>query len=460
MSESSLDKTSTHSTSSSEKQVVVCLEPDDGTLSIPSAWQVDVLRKSTKNELSTSITMTEIGVQLAKGTFETMQKKLNKKHKKCTTSKVEINPSPIQLNMWPLLLNSLHQLFSCDETNLEGSPANVVGIAQTGSGKTLAYCLPLVAACVHNLIFSTCPHRVKSSVHGVVICPTRELAIQVSNETKTAMKVANKMLKVAGYDTLRVESLAIYGGVDIQSQMASLGILSDANSNVDEVIKQKSVVIAATPGRLLDILKQLHEKDGNNQCSEIFGDISMIIFDEADRMALNKEMSDQIGEALDLLDSNDFVRCLVSATLPQKAKDMIDKWLPPPRVVLKIGSVNVGEKESDKSMNVAQTTDSRTDPVPKQSHKLPANLDLATIPSNLVQTLHVCANHKKPKKLITTLKRIYQTGSRTDSNKLCIVFFAQIKTLKFICTLLRKEGEDLCYVAFIIEKLCSKTCNN
>lgn len=60
---------------------------------------------------------------------------------------------------------------------------------------------------------------------------------------------------------------------------------------------------------------------------------------------------------------------------------------------------------------------------------------------------HLCANHKKPKKLILTLSRLYKNpaniksnGRFTANNRLCIVFFAQIKTLKYTCKLLQKEG--------------------
>ena len=57
--------------------------------------------------------------------------------------------------------------------------------------------------------------------------------------------------------------------------------------------------------------------------------------------------------------------------------------------------------------------------------------------------LHVCASHKKPKKLVSTLERIYKRKDSSDrfvNNQLCIVFFAQVKTLKFTQKLLLKEG--------------------
>ena len=70
-------------------------------------------------------------------------------------------------------------------------------------------------------------------------------------------------------------------------------------------------------------------------------------------------------------------------------------------------------------------------------------LDMSTIPAHIVQTLHVCATHKKPKKLCHTIKKI-RTDEQEGGNKrrkgLIIVFFARIKTLQYIHQLLLKEG--------------------
>jgi superfamily II DNA/RNA helicase len=285
------------------------------------------------------------------------------------------------------------------------------------------------------------------------------------------MKVANKMLvKAAGRDEtfanvsdrdntlLKVESIAIYGGVDIQPQMRSLGLSCDG-SEINEPHQRKSLVIAATPGRLLDIMKQLREIEQTKSVPPVFGDVRTIIFDEADRMALNAEMACQIDEILSTLkvqNKSEIVTCLVSATLPHKTKEIIDRWVPYRRVVIKVDSVQVGEKQQVKFRDnnlddscprgneKAECGEEADKPV---KSKLPTNLDLATIPSNLVQTLHVCAAHKKPKKLILTLQRIYKNPKKSqgqrpeNNNRLCIVFFAQIKTLKFISKILFKEGE-------------------
>ena len=262
------------------------------------------------------------------------------------------------------------------------------------------------------------------------------------------MKVANKMIKAAdtsngldqhGVDRKLFESVAVCRGAEIQSQLTMLGHSQNANIDDEPARQNKALTISATPGRLLDILKQIGEVGRT-----IFRDVAALIFDEADRMALNVDMSKQIDEVLEILQTvneNRFVRCLVSATLPQQSREVIDRWVPCRRVTVKIDSVKVADDQAKKNDRNKESTEGTISNSIESKHKLKANLDLATIPSNLVQTLHVCANHKKPKKLITILKRVYQNGSRSSSNKLCIVFFAQIKTLKLICNLLRKEGE-------------------
>ena len=430
-----------------DNHVCIRQEPDDDDENMcPEAWSVDSVQKANKLQLNPSNSVSEIGLQLARGIMEAMQKKSNKKSKG-DSNRIQLKPTPIQLNMWPQLLNSL-QLMSVSEDKMKSK--NVIAISQTGSGKTLSYCLPVLASCIHKLLSRDLSGTATSLVHGVVLCPTRELAIQVSSEMKVAMKVANKMIKAAdtsnGLDQHGVvrklfESVAIYGGAEIQSQLTMLGHSQNANIDDEPARQNKALTISATPGRLLDILKQIGEVGRT-----IFRDVAAIIFDEADRMALNVEMSKQIDEVLEILQTvngNRFVRCLVSATLPQQSREVIDRWVPCRRVTVKIDSVKVADDQAKKNDRNKESTEGTISNSIESKHKLKANLDLATIPSNLVQTLHVCANHKKPKKLITILKRVYQNGSRSSSNKLCIVFFAQIKTLKLICNLLRKEGEQI-----------------
>ena len=336
-------------------------------------------------------------------------------------------------------------------------------------------------------------------VHGIVLVPTRELAIQVSKEIHVVAKVANKYLSkycrsfnddnndnhndndddASDTTTMRVDSLPIYGGVDIETQIASIvGSSSSSSTN-----HNTSLVLAATAGRLLDILKQTsHSKVESSTVAEIaFSNLQAIVFDEADRIAVNSDMASDVDEIISILknfrvnynsESADgtkweIVSCLVSATLPDKAKEVCEKWVPRTRVVVKVDSVNVGDKKQQQKLDMATKTSEESketedggnndevspkkmqsaDDQDKKMRHSAQNLDLASIPSNIVQTLHVCSSHKKPKKLILTLQRIYMK-KKTDThgerfsanNRLTIVFFSQIKTVKYVSKLLVKEG--------------------
>jgi len=300
-------------------------------------------------------------------------------------------------------------------------------------------------------------------------------------------------------------------------QMAQLGFTTANNLDIEDESRRnlvknsfnRSLIVAATPGRLLDILKNevkvdyaIDGKDDRKvEVSSAFANVQAVVFDEADRIAVNNEMAGQVDEILAIIHSvrslgdvnskkhdsgvdcgggKGIVSCLVSATLSEKAKEVCDRWVPSPRVVIKVDSVKVGvgmqqskgslveiSGNTDEKITASRATtassiagadsppsedktsekednDSEQDK-PNKKQKISENLDLASIPSHLVQTLHVCSNHKKPRKLITTLQRIYsKKGNLSDRSSttrhLCIVFFAQIKTVKYAGKLLQKEG--------------------
>ncbi|MBY6272959.1 MAG: ATP-dependent RNA helicase, partial [Bacillaceae bacterium] len=116
---------------------------------------------------------------------------------------------------------------------------DIIGQAQTGTGKTAAFGIPMV---------ERTDARVKAP-QGLVIAPTRELAIQVSEE-----------LHKIGYDK-KVQVLAVYGGQDIQRQIRAL--------------KKQPAIIVGTPGRLLDHM---------NRKTVDLSRIRTVVLDEADEM--------------------------------------------------------------------------------------------------------------------------------------------------------------------------------
>ena len=190
-------------------------------------------------------------------------------------------------------------------------------------------------------------------------------------------------------------------------------------------------------------------------------------------MACNAEMTGQVDDIVSILGSvrrrqsregnaddggGDVLSCLVSATLPERARGVCDKWVPRSRVVVTVDSVATTTTTTTASANnrpACETHAGEEDgEAPAEASSSPEgdaalkNPDLSSyIPSNIVQTLHVCSNHKKPRKLILTLQKIYAArkdegrgGRFSANNRLTIVFFAQIKTLKYVSQLLVKEG--------------------
>ena len=132
--------------------------------------------------------------------------------------------SPIQANAIPAVL--------------EGR--DVVGQAQTGTGKTAAYSIPMLQKIDPDL----------KKVQAIVLCPTRELAVQVSEEIRKLAKYMSD-----------IKVLPVYGGQEIVKQIKSL--------------KAGVQIVVGTPGRVMDHMRRKTVK---------FDHVSMVILDEADEM--------------------------------------------------------------------------------------------------------------------------------------------------------------------------------
>ncbi|KID55314.1 ATP-dependent RNA helicase RhlE [Pseudoalteromonas luteoviolacea] len=137
------------------------------------------------------------------------------------------SPTPIQQQAIPAVL----------------AGEDVMAAAQTGTGKTAAFTLPLI----EQLLNTQQPHANQARV--LVLAPTRELAIQISENVETYSQGT------------RIRSTVVYGGVKINPQMMRL------RKGVD--------ILIATPGRLLDLYQQNAVK---------FNELSALVLDEADRM--------------------------------------------------------------------------------------------------------------------------------------------------------------------------------
>ncbi|MBU3204670.1 DEAD/DEAH box helicase [Clostridium algidicarnis] len=173
-------------------------------------------------------------------------------------------PSKIQQEVIPIILEGF----------------DVIGQAQTGTGKTLAFGAPIIS----NL------NRSSNKIHGIILTPTRELAIQVSDELVRIGKDSN------------LKMLPVYGGQSIDRQI--------------QAIRRNPDIIVGTPGRVLDLLRRkiLDLKF-----------IDFLVLDEADEM-LNMGFVEDIE--LIIQSSNEERQTLLfSATMPNTIKKIAQRYM-------------------------------------------------------------------------------------------------------------------------------------
>ena len=163
---------------------------------------------------------------------------------------------------------------------------DVLGRARTGSGKTLAFGLPMLARLAGG-------RRTAGTPRGLVLVPTRELAVQVRDA-----------LEPLGH-ALGVKTVAIYGGTSLGRQVA--------------VLERGVDLVVATPGRLLDLVDR-------RACT--LGQIEVSVLDEADHMADMGFLPD-VSKLLDMTPA-DSQRLLFSATLDGAVGALVRRYLTDP----------------------------------------------------------------------------------------------------------------------------------
>ena len=182
-----------------------------------------------------------------------------------------VEPTEIQAQAIPILL--------------EGT-RDVIGQAQTGTGKTAAFGLPILEKLQEGA----------RHVQALILTPTRELAIQVSNEIDSFKGTRN----------LRI--LTVYGGSPIGEQLRSL------SRGVD--------VVVGTPGRVMDMINR-----GALRCDKL----SYFVLDEADEM-LNMGFADDIEEIFRQTNEEKSV-LLFSATMPDRIASLAKSYMRDPQMV-------------------------------------------------------------------------------------------------------------------------------
>lgn len=195
------------------------------------------------------------------------------------------------LGLPPFLLESLSFLGYEEATPIQAKtvPAllegrDVVGIAQTGTGKTAAFALPVLAVLDYK----------NRAPQVLVLCPTRELSMQVADAFRSYAK---------GSPGCRVVTLC--GGNDMRQQLKSL--------------KEGVHIVVATPGRLLDHLKR---------GSADFSQIKTVVLDEADEM-LRMGFIDDVDQILAQTPKGRRV-ALFSATMPPRIREIASEHLDNP----------------------------------------------------------------------------------------------------------------------------------
>ena len=208
----------------------------------------------------------------------------------------------IQLGLRKELLDGIEGLGFTTPTSIQSAvipfileeKRDLVALGQTGTGKTGAFGLPILEKI----------DLQSKNTQALILCPTRELCIQITHDIKSFSK------KLPG-----VQTLALYGGADIRPQLAGLD--------------RGAQIIVATPGRLLDLLRTRKAK---------LSAVERLVLDEADEM-LNMGFEEDLNSILDKV-PNEAQRLLFSATMPQRVTRIMHNYMNDPH------EITIGERNT------------------------------------------------------------------------------------------------------------------
>lgn len=192
------------------------------------------------------------------------------------------NPTPIQAQTIPYLL---------------GNEGDLVALAQTGTGKTAGFGLPLI-----QLIQPKGRH-----VQALILCPTRELCLQIADDLHAFAKNLPK-----------VRIVPVYGGANINPQIRAL--------------QRGAQIVVGTPGRTLDLIRQGYLKIRN---------LDMLVLDEADEM-LDRGFKHDVDAILSTAPPERRT-WLFSATMPEEIARISREFLTDPHRI-SVGELNSGSK--------------------------------------------------------------------------------------------------------------------
>ncbi|MCF8381467.1 MAG: DEAD/DEAH box helicase [Bacteroidales bacterium] len=191
-----------------------------------------------------------------------------------------ITPTPIQEKVIPVLMEAKQ---------------DVIGLAQTGTGKTAAFGLPVLQQINTEL----------NDIQSIILCPTRELCIQITKDLKSYSKYQKG-----------ISVVSVYGGASIDTQVRAL--------------KRGANIVVGTPGRTLDLI--------NRKVLKI-NSIKWLILDEADEM-LNMGFREDLDSILADTPKEKQV-LLFSATMPAGVRHIANNYMNTP-VEISAGKKNMG----------------------------------------------------------------------------------------------------------------------
>jgi ATP-dependent RNA helicase DDX5/DBP2 len=308
------------------------------------------------------------------------------------------NPTPLQQQLWPEIL----QRKDC------------LAISPTNSGKTLGFLLPMIP------IIEQKRNRNNSSkknnkiiggsggggfLTGLILAPTRELVAQIAQEAKWFENLFS------------ITVTCIYGGKE----------------NPNNIIT--SDIIVATPGRGIDVIIVQQLVSLKN--------IEILVLDECDKL-LQMGFKKDLDQLINQIPKTTQV-ILTSATSSKETKEASKCWLwkgKEQTSYIVVDSVdNRNNNNNNSELNVVDTTTTATATNSTNSVKN------SNISPSVIQTIHVCAEHKKPRKLIRHIDKIHtmqQQSSSSSSNakrnkELMIIFCNRIKTVQFVYEFLQRQ---------------------
>ena len=179
-------------------------------------------------------------------------------------------PTPIQAQTLPILLKK---------------PTDFLGMAATGTGKTAAFGIPLIEQM----------DGAKKATQAIVLCPTRELAVQT----------AEQLSRLGKHKKIQVQ--AVYGGTGYGEQLSAM--------------RRGASVIVATPGRLVD-----HINQGNLSLAAV----TTVVLDEADEM-VSMGFKDELEFLLKSLPAENCHRWMFAATMSAELRRVAERYLRNPQ---------------------------------------------------------------------------------------------------------------------------------